>query len=125
MSAPAAHTVLVADDNPDQRALYVDILSHAGFSVIQACDGEEAIARARQDRPALIIMDVTMPGTSGWNAVRAVRDQLETRDIPVIVITGLAGTRDRDASFAAGSDAYLSKPVSPRRLLEEVRRFLV
>jgi two-component system cell cycle response regulator DivK len=57
--------------------------------------------------------------------VRAVRDQLETRDIPVIVITGLAGTRDRDASFAAGSDAYLSKPVSPRRLIEEVRRFLV
>ena len=125
MSAPDAHTVLVADDNPDQRALYVDILTHAGFSVIQACDGEEAIARARQDRPALIIMDVTMPGTSGWNAVRAVREQLETRDIPVIVITGLAGTRDRDASFAAGSDAYLSKPVSPRRLLEEVRRFLV
>jgi two-component system cell cycle response regulator DivK len=125
MSASAGRTVLVADDNPDQRALYVDILSHAGYSVIQACDGEEAIARARQDRPALIIMDVTMPGTSGWNAVRAVRDQLETRDIPVIVITGLAGTRDRDASFAAGSDAYLSKPVSPRRLIEEVRRFLV
>jgi CheY-like chemotaxis protein len=125
MSASAGHTVLVADDNPDQRALYVDILSHAGYSVIEACDGEQAIARARQDRPALIIMDVTMPGTSGWNAVRAVRDQLETRDIPVIVITGLAGTRDRDASFAAGSDAYLSKPVSPRRLLEEVRRFLV
>ena len=125
MSASAGRTVLVADDNPDQRALYVDILSHAGYSVIQACDGEEAIAKARQDRPALIIMDVTMPGTSGWNAVRAVRDQLETRDIPVIVITGLAGTRDRDASFAAGSDAYLSKPVSPRRLIEEVRRFLV
>jgi CheY-like chemotaxis protein len=125
MSAPAGHTVLVADDNADQRALYVDILSHAGYSVIQACDGEEAIARARQDHPALIIMDVTMPGTSGWNAVRAVRDQLETRDIPVIVITGLARAGDRDASFAAGSDAYLSKPVSPRRLLEEVRRFLV
>jgi len=114
----------VADDNPDQRALYVDILSHAGFAVIEARDGAEAITRAREDRPALILMDVTMPGTSGWNAVRAVRDQVETRDIPVIVVTGLAGSRDRDASFAAGSDAYLSKPVSPRRLLEEVRRFL-
>jgi two-component system cell cycle response regulator DivK len=124
MSAPPARTVLVADDNPDQRALYVAILSHAGYAVIEACDGTEAIARARQDRPALIVMDVTMPGTSGWNAVRAVRDQAETRDIPVIVVTGLAGTRDRDASFAAGSDAYLSKPVSPRQLLEEVRRFL-
>ena len=125
MSAPSTRTVLVADDNPDQRALYVDILSSAGYAVIEACDGREAIERARQDRPALIVMDVTMPGTSGWNAVRAVRDQAETRDIPVIVVTGLAGTRDRDASFAAGSDAYLSKPVSPRQLLEEVRRFLV
>jgi two-component system cell cycle response regulator DivK len=122
---PATHTVLVADDNPDQRALYVAILSHAGYTVIEACDGAEAIARARQDRPALIVMDVTMPGTSGWNAVRAVRNEVETREIPVIVVTGLAGTRDRDASFAAGSDAYLSKPVSPRQLLEEVRRFLV
>ena len=124
MSSPSGPTVLVADDNPDQRALYVDILTHAGYSVIEARDGVEAIARAREDKPKLILMDVTMPGTSGWNAVRAVRDQVETRDIPVIVITGLAGTRDRDASFAAGSDAYLSKPVSPRRLLEEVRRFL-
>jgi two-component system, cell cycle response regulator DivK len=124
MSALPGRTVLVADDNADQRALYVAILSHAGFSVIEARDGVEAIARAREDRPALIVMDVTMPGTSGWNAVRAVRDQIETRDIPVIVVTGLAGTRDRDASFAAGSDAYLSKPVSPRELLDEVRRFL-
>ena len=74
MSAPPARTVLVADDNPDQRALYVDILSNAGYAVIEACDGTEAIARAREDRPALILMDVTMPGTSGWNAVRAVRD---------------------------------------------------
>ena len=124
MTAPEGQVILVADDNADQRALYVDLLTYNGFRVIEARDGEEAIERARTESPALILMDVTMPGTSGWNAVRAVRDQKETRDIPVIVVTGLAGTRDRDASFAAGSDAYLSKPVSPRRLLEEVRRFL-
>ncbi|HET9798989.1 MAG TPA: response regulator [Gemmatimonadaceae bacterium] len=125
MTPSTGRRVLFADDNPDQRALYVDILTHAGYEVLQARDGAEAIARARDDRPGLILMDVTMPGTSGWNAVRALRDQAETRDIPIIVITGLSGTGDRDASFAAGSDAYLSKPVSPRRLLEEVRRFLV
>ena len=124
MAASTGRTILIADDNPDQRALYVDILTHAGYVVIEARDGSEAIQRARDDQPSLILMDVTMPGTSGWNAVRAVRAQVETRDIPVIVITGLSGTRDRDASFAAGSDAYLSKPVSPRRLLEEVRRFV-
>ena len=124
MAAPAGQTILVADDNADQRALYVDLLTHAGYRVFEAKDGAEAIERARLDRPSLILMDVTMPGTSGWNAVRALRDQLETQAIPIIVITGLAETSDRDASFAAGSDAYLSKPVSPRRLLEEVRRFL-
>ena len=124
MSASDGRTILVADDNDDQRALYADLLTHAGFVVREARDGSEAIELARTERPSLILMDVTMPGTSGWNAVRAVRDQVETRDIPVIVVTGLAGTRDRDASFAAGSDAYLSKPVSPRQLLEEVHRFL-
>jgi two-component system, cell cycle response regulator DivK len=124
MSAPEDRMILVADDNADQRALYVDLLTHAGFRVSEARDGAEAIELARAERPALILMDVTMPGTSGWNAVRALRDQLETHAIPIIVITGLAGTRDRDASFAAGSDAYLSKPVLPLRLLEEVRKFL-
>jgi two-component system cell cycle response regulator DivK len=124
MSAAQHGSILVADDNADQRALYADLLTHAGYQVIEAQDGVQAIERARTDHPALILMDVTMPGTSGWNAVRALREQIETREIPIIVITGLAGTRDRDASFAAGSDAYLSKPVAPRRLLEEVRRFL-
>ena len=116
--------ILVADYNDDQRALYVDLLTHAGFQVREARDGAEAIERARADRPSLILMDVTMPGTSGWNAVRALRQQLDTHAIPVIVITGLAGVQDRDASFAAGGDAYLTKPVLPLRLLEEVRKFL-
>jgi two-component system cell cycle response regulator DivK len=124
MSASDGRTILVADDNDDQRALYVDLLTHAGFVVREARDGSEAIELARTVLPSLILMDVTMPGTSGWNAVRALREQLETQAIPIIVITGLAGTRDRDASFAAGSDAYLSKPVMPLRLLEEVRKFL-
>ena len=126
MSSPGPHapTIVVAEDNADQRSLYVTLLSGVGYRVLEAADGAEAVEVVRRERPGLVLMDVTMPGTSGWNAVRAVRDQVETRDIPVIVVTGLAGSRDRDASFAAGSDAYLSKPVSPRRLLEEVHRFL-
>jgi CheY-like chemotaxis protein len=69
-------------------------------------------------------MDVTMPGTSGWNAVRTLRQDIETRAIPIIVVTGLASSWDRDASLAAGSDEYLAKPVQPQRLLEEVKKFL-
>jgi len=123
MSA-APPTVLVADDNPDQRALYVDILTHAGYTVIEARDGTEAIVRAREDRPGLILMDVTMPGTSGWNAVRTLKEDLETRAIPIIVVTGLASAWDRDASLASGCDEYLAKPVPPLRLIEEVKKFL-
>ena len=123
-TAPSGPTILVAEDNADQRSMYVAILTGVGYRVLEASDGAEAVEIARQSHPGLVLMDVTMPGTSGWNAVRAVRDQVETRDIPVIVITGLSATHDRDASFAAGCDAYLSKPVSPRRLLEEVRRFV-
>ena len=123
-SIPHVATILVAEDSAEQRALYVDVLTQAGYRVLQAGDGDEAIASVKRDRPGLVLMDVTMPGTSGWNAVRALREDLVTRDIPIIVVTGLSAPWDRDASIAAGCDAYLSKPVAPRILLGEVRKFL-
>lgn len=123
-TAPHGPTILVAEDNIEQRSLYVAILKGAGYRVLEAGDGEEAIAVVRRERPGLVIMDVTMPGTSGWNAVRELKEDLETMAVPIIVVTGLAGSWDRDASIAAGADEYLAKPVSPPRLLEEVRKFL-
>ena len=126
MSSPArsGSTILVAEDNVEQRSLYVTILSGAGYRVLEAGDGDEAVDVARRERPDLVLMDVTMPGTSGWNAVRTLRDDAETHDIPIIVVTGLASTWDRDASLASGCDAYLAKPVPPLKLLEEIRKFL-
>ena len=123
-SAPHVPTILVAEDSDEQRALYVEVLTQAGYRVLEAGDGIEAIASVQRERPGLVLMDVTMPGTSGWNAVRALREDVATRDIPIIVVTGLSNPWDRDASIAAGSDAYLSKPVAPRLLLDEVRKFL-
>ena len=119
-----APTILVAEDNAEQREVYVEVLTQAGYRVLQAGDGAEAFASAKRDRPRLVLMDVTMPGTSGWNAVRSLRGDLVTRDIPIIVVTGLSNPSDRDASIAAGCDAYLSKPVPMPRLLAEVRKFL-
>ena len=116
--------ILVAEDSAEQRALYVDVLTRAGYRVLQAGDGVEPLASIHRERPDLVLMDVTMPGTSGWNVVRAMREDLATRDIPIIVVTGLSARWDRDASIAAGCDAYLSKPVAPRRLLDEVRKLL-
>jgi CheY-like chemotaxis protein len=125
MQEPAAHgpTILVAEDSIEQRSLYAEILKGAGYRVLEAGDGAEAVAIARRERPGLVLMDVTMPGTSGWNAVRVLKEDPETIGIPIIVVTGLAGSWDRDASIAAGADEYLAKPVSPARLLEEVRKF--
>ena len=117
-------TILVAEDNVDQRALYVAILTGAGYHVLEAGDGAEAVAVAQRERPGLVLMDVTMPGMSGWNAVRTLKDDPDTHAIPIIVVTGLANSWDRDASLASGSDEYLAKPVPPLKLLEEVRKFL-
>ena len=122
-TAPHGPTILLAEDSIEQRALYAVILQGAGYRVLEAGDGEEAVAIVRRERPGLVLMDVTMPGTSGWNAVRALREDPDTVGVPIIVVTGLAGTWDRDASIAAGADDYLVKPVPPARLLEEVRKF--
>ena len=123
-TAPSGPTILVAEDNVDQRSLYVALLAGVGYRVLEAADGAEAVDIARQSQPGLVLMDVTMPGTSGWNAVRTLKQDPQTHMIPIIVVTGLASTWDRDASIASGCDEYLAKPVQPARLLEEVRKFL-
>lgn len=123
----AAHSgpaILVAEDNDDQRALSVAILTAAGYRVLEAADGAEAVAVALRDAPGLVLMDVNMPGMSGWNAVRMLKENPLTLGIPIIVITGLDSDWDRDASIAAGCDEYLAKPVPPAKLLQHVRRFL-
>lgn len=123
-TAAPGPTILVAEDNADQRSLYVALLTGVGYRVLEAADGAEAVEVARSRQPGLVLMDVTMPGTSGWNAVRTLKQDPETHQIPIIVVTGLASAWDRDASIASGCDEYLAKPVQPVRLLEEVRKFL-
>lgn len=122
--ASPAPTILVAEDSSEQRSLYVEILQSAGYRVLEARDGDEAVAIVRHERPRLVLMDVTMPRTTGWNAVRELKEDPETMGVPIIVITGLVGSWDRDASIAAGADEHLAKPVSPTQLLKEVRKFL-
>jgi CheY-like chemotaxis protein len=123
-TAPHVPTIVVAEDNADQRSLYVALLTGVGYRVLEAADGSQAVDIVRRERPGLVLMDVTMPGTSGWNAVRTLKEDVETREIPIIVVTGLASAWDRDASLAAGCDEYLAKPVPPVRLIEEVKKFL-
>jgi two-component system cell cycle response regulator DivK len=121
---PVENTILLVEDNEDNRAIYRTILAYGGFTVIEAVDGEEAIERARSDLPSLILMDISIPKIDGWQVTRTLKLDPSTMHIPIIALTAHALASDREQAVEAGCDGYLAKPVEPRRVLEEVRRFL-
>jgi two-component system cell cycle response regulator DivK len=116
--------ILVVEDDPDQRRLYAELLGHEGIEVVEAADAESGVDMARQWMPNLVLMDVTLPGQSGWNAARVLKEDPDLHRIAIIAVTGLVGESDRDASYAAGCDEYLQKPVKPQILLDTVRAIL-
>ena len=119
-----AKTVLLVEDNEDNLIVYRTILDHVGYRVIEARDGEEGVARARADQPDLILMDVSLPKMDGWEATRRIKADEGTRQIPIIAVTAHALDDDREKATQVGCDGYLAKPVAPRRVVEEVERFI-
>lgn len=116
--------VLLVEDNVDNRIIYGMILTHAGYAVIEAGDGEEGIAKAREHHPALILMDVSIPKIDGYSATRILKGEAATAATPIIALTAHALAGEEQKARAAGCDGYLAKPVEPKRVLEEVRRFI-
>ena len=121
---PSAPVVLVADDNDDTRQMYAELLAMHGFRVRLAADGSEALAAAAADRPAVIVMDLAMPGLNGWEATRRLKTADATKDIPVIVLTAHGLDHYRDVAVAAGCDEFLSKPCAIEDLVAAIRRTL-
>lgn len=117
-------TVLLVEDNEDNLVVYRTILEHVGFRVIEARDGEEGVNRARQFLPNLILMDISIPKIDGWEATQRLKSAEETRNIPIIALTAHALEEDRQKALQAGCDGYLAKPVEPRRVVQEVERFV-
>jgi CheY-like chemotaxis protein len=117
-------TVLLVEDNEDNRNIYRIILEHAGYRVVEAEDGEEGIRLARELGPDLILMDISIPKIDGWEATRILKADERTRSIPVIALTAHAMVSDRARAQEVGCDGYLAKPVEPRRVMEEVQRLL-
>ncbi|HEX6309469.1 MAG TPA: response regulator [Longimicrobiales bacterium] len=115
-------SVLIADDNTDNRAVYVMMLDHLGYRVLEAANGEEAVRVARAELPDLILMDLQMPGTNGFQATEQLKRDDSTARIPILAITALAMDQDRELAFAVGCDEYFAKPIEPRVLADEVRR---
>lgn len=118
----ASKTVLIVEDNYDNRTIYEVILERAGYRVLQAHNGAEGVRLARRSRPDLIIMDLSMPVLDGWGAVAELKADPRTADIPVLALSAhVVVNGDYRRSQEAGFAAYLTKPVEPKHVLEEVR----
>jgi len=116
--------ILIVEDQDDNRAILRDLLSAAGFELIEATTGEEGVTLAERERPALILMDIQLPVIDGYEATRRIKSKAALRSIPVIAVTSYALSGDEAKARTAGCDAYVSKPFSPRQLLAKVRELL-
>jgi two-component system, cell cycle response regulator DivK len=124
MATQPATLVLLVDDYPDNRDIYVQFLTYAGLRVEEAENGHQALDKAFTLRPDVIVMDLSLPGLDGWEATRRLKQDPRTRDIPVIALTGHALAGHSKVAFDAGCDAFITKPCLPERLLEEIRAIL-
>jgi CheY-like chemotaxis protein len=123
-SARIGQTVLLVEDNEDNRIIYTTVLRFVGYDVIEAVDGAQAIELARSARPNLILMDISIPVIDGWDATLILRQDPATSAIPIIALTAHALPGDREKAMQMGFTAYLAKPVEPRIVVDEVRRWL-
>jgi twitching motility two-component system response regulator PilH len=112
--------ILIVDDSPTDRQFLLEKLSKQGYQCVTAESGDEAIAKSKSEQPDLVIMDVVMPGTSGYEATRAIARDDATRHIPVIICTGRKQESDRIWGLRQGAIDYLMKPIDHRVLLEKI-----
>ena len=115
--------ILVVEDQEDNRQILRDLLANAGFDMIEAEDGMQAIAAASEHRPDLILMDIQLPMLDGYEATRRIKADPALNAIPIIVVTSYALSGDEDKAREAGCNAYVAKPYSPRALLAKIREY--
>jgi CheY-like chemotaxis protein len=113
--------VLIVDDNQDTLAICARTLEAAGYRTATATSGDDALARLAALRPALVVLDLAMPGRDGFTTAQAMRERPDVARTPILVFTGLSPTLE-NAARRAGGTAFCTKPLEPRRLLAEVRR---
>lgn len=118
-------TILLVDDNLANRVLAMKLLRARGHEIVEAEDGEAAVALARERRPALVLLDLGLPGIDGWETLRRIRADEASRDLPVVAVTAHAMVGDRERAMAAGFDGYLSKPIDASTFGDTVSGFLL
>ncbi len=117
-------TVLLVEDNPHNRKIFSGMLTHAGFAVVEAEDGHQALAAVKGKLPDVILMDLSIPGVDGWEVTRRLKADVRTKPVPIIALTAHAMRGDEERARQAGCDHYLAKPISPKKVVEEVRKIL-
>jgi two-component system cell cycle response regulator DivK len=120
----AGELILVIEDNEKNRKLVRDVLTVKGYRVLETETGEDGLRVARAEHPALILMDIQLPGIDGIETLRRLRAEIDTATIPIVAVTASAMTQDRQKIMAAGFDGYQAKPISVRPFLDLVREVL-
>ena len=120
----ANELILIVEDNEKNRKLVRDILQHKGYQTLEAETGEDGVRLAQESSPALILMDIQLPGMNGIEALGRLRADPKTKKIPVIAVTASAMTHDRAKIMAAGFDGYQSKPINVKEFRVAVREML-
>ncbi|MCA1633895.1 MAG: response regulator [Acidobacteria bacterium] len=120
----ARWTVLVAEDDADVRLMMRTLLEMKGYGVLEAGDGQETVALAREARPDIILMDLQLPRLNGFAVVRSIRQNEQLRSVPILIVSGHDPARHRDLALAAGCNGYVQKPVDFDRLEELMRSLL-
>ena len=116
--------VLLVDDYPDAREMYAEYLEFSGFDIVQAGNGAEALERAHDSHPDVILMDLSLPVMDGWEATRRLKADDSTKDIPVLAVTGHALSGVSNDAKKAGCDGFITKPCLPEDLVTEIRKVL-
>ena len=119
-----AKRILVVEDHEENRQILRDLLCLAGLEMLEAHSGEDGVTAAARERPDLILMDIQLPGIDGYEVTRRIKADPALRAIPIIAVTSYALSGDDLKALAAGCDAYVTKPFSPRALLAKIRGFL-
>jgi two-component system cell cycle response regulator DivK len=116
--------ILIVEDTEDNRQIMRDLLTGAGFDLIEAHDGGAGVTMANEHKPDLILMDFQLPVLDGYEATRRIKANPATRNIPIIAVTSYALSGDEAKAIEVGCSGYIAKPFSPRKLLAKVREFL-
>ncbi len=120
----APQKILVVEDEPDIRKLVQYNLTQERFSVLEAEDGEQALKLLQHEKPSLVILDLMLPGLSGMEVCKLLRQRSDTARLPILMLTAKAGEADRIVGLEMGADDYLAKPFSPREMVARVRAIL-